>query len=136
MKPHEIVLWTLLFVFIFTGTGILLSNINTNYAEFTQFEDDSYSNVTSSMDQLANTTNDMRSIVLKGNTTSMTSLDTMIAGAYSAIRLITAPIEVIDGIFKVLTSALRLPPFIADFALVAIIVTIIFSIIYLIFRAA
>jgi len=121
-------------VFIVGGSLIFGDTINT-YGLNTTTEDAGFNNVYDTINETYDISMDMKSSTLDAETEgSDESWESLVKGAYGAVRLVRNSFILSDDMLHAVSKHLGVPEFIVDAAIIAILILIIFAIIYLVFR--
>lgn len=137
MELDKFIIGLLVFTAIIVGGTLIIGNLNENYAFVgTNISTDDFGDVYDTTDEIYNLSSDMKASVLGGEVTEGTTEDSMFKGIYKALRFITSSFKLVGDIINAMASKLGIPSFFVVLALAALAISIIFSIIYIIFRIA
>jgi hypothetical protein len=133
MRLDNFIIGILIFAFI-TAAGILVfGNVIDNY-DLNATTDD-FTDVYNPINELYNTSQDIKTSVLENDITSGASAwESMATGSYNAIRLISQTFSMFGDILDAIVNKIGIPPMVIVFAVTGLLVAILFAIIYLIFR--
>lgn len=137
----------LLAVFVVGGT-MMLNDINENYGaeaaaeggfpdgyEAVNLSDDDFGGVYDKIDEIYGITNDAKNHTLYDDIEGGSdSWESMTKGSYSALRLVSGTVPLFFNITTTVATKIGVPPFLVNVAYIAFLITIIFGIIYMIFR--
>lgn len=137
MELDKFIIGLLVFTAIVVGGSLIIGNLNDNY-EFagTNISTDDFGEVYDTTDQIYNMSGDMKGAVLGGEVTEGTTEDSMFKGVYKALRFIPTSFALVGDIINATANKLGIPGFFVVLALAALSISIIFSIIYILFRIA
>ena len=135
MEIDKFIIGLLVFTAIVVGGTLIIGNLNTNYAfAGANISTDDFSDVYDTTDEIYNMSNDMKGSVLGGEVTEGTTEDSMFKGVYKALRFVLASFKLVGDIINATATKLGIPKFFVVLALAALAISIIFSIIYILFR--
>lgn len=135
MRFDQILIGFLLFAFFVIGGTLIITDINSNYDDV-NISDDKFAGVYDKVDEVYGIQQDAQEDTLGGEIegASDETFESMTKGSYSAIRLMTGTIPLFTNITNTIATELGIPPFIPKIATIAFMITLIFGLIYLIFR--
>ena len=136
MGLDKFVVSTMVFlVLIFAGT-LIISDLNLNYDDVNIDVEQYAGNITSiaTSNESYDTTNSMQNKILGGQVDDTDTADSMFAGGFSAITLVTNPLKVANNVIQSVGVALGINPIFLKFAILALTTLVTFWIIFLIFR--
>ena len=124
----------ILTLFVVGGT-MMLNDMNTLYAdEGVNLSDDDFTEVYDTMDDMYDITNNAKDDTLGGEVEEDESWSSMTKGAYSAVRLVSGSFKLFTDITNAIARKLGIPEFIITIAFIAFSISIIFGLVYMIFR--
>jgi len=135
VRFDQILIGFLLFAFFVIGGTLIITDINSNYDDV-NISDDKFAGVYDKVDEVYGIQQDAQEDTLGGEIegASDETFESMTKGSYSAIRLMTGTIPLFTNITNTIATELGIPPFIPKIATIAFMITLIFGLIYLIFR--
>lgn len=137
MEIDKFIIGLLVFTAIVVGGALMIGDFNTNYAfAGTNISTSDFGEVYDTTDEVYNLSNDMKESVLGGDVTEGTTEDSMFKGVYKALRFIPTSFQLVGDIINATATKIGIPPFFVVLALAALAISIIFSIIYILFRIA
>lgn len=132
-RLDSFVISVILFTFLMTSFTLIWNNTTDNYN--VTITDDKFSSVYDVSSDMYNYSQDINKKMLEGEIEGGDeSWESSVKNSYSAIRLIKDSFTIVHEIFKEVGKTLGVPPFVVGIAITLLTVSIIFSIIYLIFR--
>lgn len=135
MQLNKYLVSLVVFSVIITAGLLILPNMNANYGnQGVNMSDEEFSNITNTLDTMYSTSQQMKNDTLGGEAEETETWESMVKGAYSAIRLIKDSFTLVSDIAAAIASTLGIPEFFVDAALVILTILVIFALIYLIFR--
>lgn len=135
MELDKFIIGLLVFTAVVVGGALIIGNLNDNYAfAGTNISTNDFNEVYDTTDAIYNLSSDMKGAVLGGEVIEGTTEDSMFKGIYKAIRFITGSFKLVGDIINATATKLGIPSFFVVLALAALSISIIFSIIYIIFR--
>lgn len=137
MKLDQFLIALVIFGVIILAGVFTVGNLEDNYN--VSMSDDKLGNISSQATTiLASTYNisqGQKDQVMGGEVSTEDSWSSMIKGGYSALRLITGSFSLVGNTIYAIASALNVPTFFITALLTILTIAIIFSIIYIVFRA-
>jgi len=134
MRFDYILIGFLLFGLFIIGGAMMITDINKNY-DLENVSDDKFKGVYDKVDEVYGIQQDAEEKTLgaeiEGGDESWQSMTT---GSYSSVRLMTGTFPLFINITYTIADELSIPPFIPKVAILAFFITIIFGVVYLIFR--
>lgn len=117
------------------GGAMILNDLNNSYSDQNiNLSDDDFGDVYNTIDEMYDVAENSKDDALGGDITEEESWSSMTKGSYSAIRLITGSFKLFTDITNAIASKLGIPQFITQAAFIAFSITIVFGLIYMIFR--
>lgn len=142
MRLDKFVISILIFSLMVMSSLLIIADINTNYADAgVNISTEKFGNV--SIYNLSSDFNDMgqnlKDKTIDGKEIDESdAVDSLFTGAYSAIKLVVSSIEMVMDLFTAIAMEIGLSEgaasLLSGFLLAALMIIIVFSIIYLIFR--
>jgi len=124
----------LISAFIIGGT-MIMADLNSSYEdEGVNLSDDDFGDVYNTIDDMYGVASGAKEDTLGGEISEDTSWESMTKGSYSAIRLVTGSFKLFTDIANAIAAKLNIPQFLVQIAFIAFSLTIIFGLIYMIFR--
>ena len=135
MQLQKYLVALVVFSVVLTAGLLIIPDMNENYADAgVNMSVDDFSNITSTLDVMYNTTQEMKEDTLGGEADDTETWESMVKGAYSAVRLISNSFTLVADISAAIASVMGIPRFIVDALITIITLMVIFALIYLIFR--
>jgi len=118
------------------GGAMMIADMNSQYAfANVSVDNSSFKSVYNATDQIylisQQATNQTLKSEIEGGSTT---IDSMIKGAYTALRLVGSTFSLFTGMAYAVASTLGIPPTIVTIAFTIFIISIIFTLIYMLFR--
>lgn len=132
MKLDQLMLGLLIFGVFVAGAVFVVQDLNASYN--LTMQTDEFNSTYNQINSLYNTSRDMEDQVINADISTTTSWESMMKGSYSAVRLVTAPVALISAIIDDLSKTLGVPAFIVTFLTTALLISVIWAIIYIIMR--
>ena len=124
----------ILTLFIVGGTAMMV-DLNTNYEEAgVNISTEKYGSVYNSTDEMFGIAEDGDDKLFQGDISETDSWESMTKGSYSAVRLVKGSFSLFNNIASAIAIKMGIPTFIVNIAYIAFFLTVIFSVIYMIFR--
>jgi len=124
----------LLTLFVIGGT-LMIVDLNESYEDAgVNLSTERYGVIYNSTDDLFGIAEDSDENMFQGDISETDSWESMTKGSYSTIRLITGSYGLFKGITTAVALEVGMHPLIVRIAYIAFVLTIVFSVIYLIFR--
>jgi len=134
VKLDKFILSVLVFSVIITGGLLIVANEFDTY-DVDSNVSDSFGDVYDTIDETYNLSQDMKEQTLEGDIESgSSSWESMATDSYSALRLITTSFTLVGDILDAIAREMGIPSFFVKAGMTALAISIIFSLIYLIFR--
>jgi|TARA_Y100000034_G_C6770829_1_gene343881 phospholipid N-methyltransferase len=136
MGLDKFVMGVIVFLVIIVAGTLIISDINTNYDDVNIDIDEYIGNITEEANSNAiyNTSGNMNEQLFENDIEGTDTADSMFKGGFSAITLISSPVRITNKIIQSIGNALGINKIILQYAFSAIIVMVIFWVIFLIFR--
>jgi len=124
----------ILTLFIVGGTAMMV-DLNTNYEEAgVNISTEKYGSVYNSTDEMFGIAEDGDDKLFQGDISETDSWESMTKGSYSTVRLVSGSYALFKGVTTTVAEEIGVPPIIVRVAYIAFVLTIVFSIVYMIFR--
>ena len=137
MEIDKFIIGILVFTAIIIGGSLIIGNLNDNYAfAGTNISTSDFGGVYDTTEEVYNMSTEMKTAVLGGEVTEGTTEDSMFKGVYKALRFIPKSFQLVGDIINATATKIGIPQFFVVLALAALAISIIFSIIYILFRIA
>ncbi len=135
IRFDQILIGFLLFAFIMITGSLMITDMNDNYDDV-NMSDDKFGGVYEKVDEVYGIQQDAQDDTLGGEIEQADdeTFESMIKGSYSAVRLMTGTIPLFANITGTVASELGVPAFVPKIAIIAFMITLIFGLIFLIFR--
>ena len=137
MRLDQFILAVLSFCFAMTCSIMLYGNIIENYTLNTTIDAEgaNFSSVYQKVDEIYDTSQDVKEEALGTEIVGgATAWDSMITGGYKAIKLVYNSFDIVGDIIDAVIRELGLPPFVGTYAVMALLFTLLFSVMFMIFR--
>lgn len=135
MDLDKFIIGLLVFTAIIIGGSFIIGDLNNNYAfAGTNISTNQFGSVYDTTNQIYNLSMDMKQDVLGSTVSSGTTQDDMFNGVYKAMRLIPQAFSLVGDIINAIALNVGIPSFFIGLGLAALSISIIFAIIYIIFR--
>ena len=132
---------SLLLVGAIIVTGVaMVSDADSNYDQFnlTADENTTYATVYGLSNQIVNESytisQDVKDQTLGGEVSTTDTAESMLRGGFSAVRLIKNSFSLIGNMFTFVAKEVGVPAYFISLALTVIVISIVFALIYLIFK--
>lgn len=138
MELDKFLIGLLVFVAIVVGGVLIISNINENYDGIMQnnISTNEFGDVYNAADEIYNLSQDMSEDVLGGEVDEDDTADSMFKGGYASLKLLSGSFGIVGDIINAIALTLGIGAFWVGLAMTALTISIIFGMIYLIFRVA
>lgn len=133
MKLDKYLLAILAFMVLVVGSIFIISDMVGNYG----LSDPSgeFDSVYTNMGEMYNLSKDVKDATLKADIEGADqSWDSMVKGGYSSVRLLKNSFKIVGDMIETLAIKLGVPAFFVMAALTALMIMVVFGIVYLIFR--
>jgi hypothetical protein len=137
MRFDYLLIAFLMVSFIAIAGSMMISDMNTSYADMGIINSSN-----DSFNQVYNATNNIKAISDQAYNTTLkaeieggsTSIDSMLRGSYSTLRLIGATFGLYQSIVLALASVFGIPTFAINIAITIFTISVVFSLVYMLFR--
>lgn len=138
MELDKFLIGILVFTALIVGGTLIIGNFNENYDDVMQdnISTDDFTGVYDTTDKIYNLSQDMKGSILGGEVDEDDTADSMFKGGYKTIRFIQVSFSLVGDIIGAIATKMGIPSFFITLALAALTISIIFGILYLIFRVA
>jgi hypothetical protein len=138
MELDKFLIGILVFTAVVVGGTLIIGNFNTNYDDVMQdsINTTDFGDVYDSTDEIYNLSQDMKDSMLGGEVDEDDTSDSMFKGGYKTIRFIQSSFGLVGDIVNAIAVRIGIPSFFITLALAALTISIIFGLIYIIFRIA
>jgi len=119
-------------LFVFGGSMMIADHIR-NYNDVNMSTED-FDGTFDYIDEVFDITEDSKDVTLEGDTSDTDSWESMTKGSYSAVRLVKGSFGLFNNISFTVANKLQIPPVFTKVAFIAFSISIVFSIVYMIFR--
>jgi hypothetical protein len=135
MEPDKYLLGLLVFVVVLIGGVWLIGDYNSNYGYTgNTMSTDDFEEINTATQQLYGDSQEMKDNLVGGEVDQQNTLDSMYLGAYRSLRLVTGSFSIVGNIINTVAIKVGIPaPFVA-IAFTALIIAVVFGILYIIFR--
>jgi hypothetical protein len=131
---HILISFLIISLFVIGGT-MMINDMDTKYEdENLNLSDDKFAGVYDKVDEVYGITDDAKDKTLEGDISETDSWESMTKGSYSAVRLVGGTAPMFMNITSVVAQEVGVPPFLVKISYVAFIISIIFGVVYMIFR--
>ena len=129
-----LVAFLILTLFIIGGTFMMV-DLNNSYAEAgVNLSTEKYGAVYNTTEDMFGIAEDSDENMFQGDISEADSWESMTKGSYSTVRLITGTYELFKGVTTAVAEEVGVHPIIVRIAYIVFVLTIVFSVVYLIFR--
>lgn len=112
-----------------------MADYNSNYAYTgNQMSTDDFSDINNATQQLYDDSQSMKDSLIGGEVDQQNTLDSMYLGSYRSMRLVTGSFGIVGNIINTVAVKIGIPAPFITIAFTALVIAMIFGIIYLIFR--
>ena len=122
----------ILTLFIIGGT-LMMVDLNNSYDDV-NLSTEQYGGVYNTTEDMFGIAEDADAKTFQGDISEDASWESMTKGSYSSVRLITGTYGLFKGVTEAVAEEVGVHPVIVKIAYIAFVLTIIFSVVYLIFR--
>jgi len=138
MELDKFLIGLLVFTAIIVGGVLVIGNLNDNYSDVMDenINTSAFGDVYDTTDDIYNLSQDMKGAVLGGEVDEEATEDSMFKGVYTTLRFVQSSFGLVGDIVNAIASEIGIPSFFITLALAALAISIIFGIIYIIFRIA
>lgn len=135
MHLDKFVISVIIFLVIIVAGAMIVTDVNTNYDDVDMDIDQYLGNTSETAEGSAsyNYSREMQGHLINDEVDADTA-DSMFGGAFSAVRIITTPVSLVNDVLTQVTSEIGIPQIFVRYAFTAIAVLVIFAIIFIIFR--
>lgn len=138
MELDKFLLGVLVFTALIVGGVLIIGNFNENYDDVMQdnISTSDFTSVYDTTDEIYNLSQDMSDGILGGEVDEDDTSDSMFKGGYKTLRFIQSSFSLVGDIISAIATRMGIPSFFVTLALAALTISIIFGILYLVFRVA
>ncbi len=138
MEIDKFLLGLLVFTALVVGGTLIIADFNTNYGDVMRdnLSTSDFTDVYDTTDEIYNISQDMKDGIIGGEVDEDATEDSMFKGVYKTVRFIQNSFTLVGDIIGAVATKLGAPPFFITLALAAVTISIIFGLVYLIFRVA
>lgn len=135
MRFDHILIGFLLFALMMIGGSMMILDLNKNYDDV-NISDDKFGGVYDKIDEVYGIQQDAEADTLGADIdqTNDETWESMTKGSYSAVRMMTGTIPLFTNITNTMATELGVPPVVPKIATIAFLITLIFGLVYMIFR--
>ena len=134
LKIDSFIISILIFIFVITSAVLISQNNIDNYG--LNYTTEEFSEVYNKSNEMYEFSQDIKEKTLDAETEgSDQSWESLIKGSYSSVRLIGMSFTIVGDIVEAISATLGLPGYIIATFMTMVTVSLIFAIIYLIFKA-
>ncbi len=131
---HILIGFLIMSLFVIGGT-MMINDFDEKYEEENlNLSDDDFDGVYDKIDEVYGIGADAKDDTLEADIEDSDSWESMTKGSYSAVRLVSGAAPMFMNVTSVVSQKVGVPPFMVKIAYIAFIITIIFGIVYMIFR--
>ena len=135
MRFDKILFGFLIISLMVLGGVMMINDMDNKYSEENlTLSDEDFDGVYEKIDEVYGITSDAKDDTLGADIDETDSWESMTKGSYSAVRLVGGSVPMFMNITSVVAEKVGVPSFMVKIAYVAFVITIIFGIIYMIFR--
>lgn len=138
MELDKFLIGILVFTAIVVGGTLIIGNFNENYDDVMQdnISTNDFSDVYDTTNDIYDVSQDMKDGMLGGEVDEDDTADSMFKGGYKTLRFIQDSFGLVGDIISAIATKIGIPNFFVTLALAALTISIIFGILYLVFRVA
>ena len=135
MRFDHILIGFLLFALFMIGGSMMIVDLNKNYDDV-NISDDKFGGVYDKIDEVYGIQQAAEADTLGADIdqTNDETWESMTKGSYSAVRMMTGTIPLFTNITSTVATELGVPPIVPKIATIAFLITLIFGLVYMIFR--
>lgn len=136
MKPDKFIIGIAVISLFVLGGSFIFGDAIDQYDLSTTTEDAGFSSIYDNINSTYDIANDMRDDTFGAETQGTDqSWESLIKGAYSAVRLISNSFTLVNDMLNAVALWVGVPQFIVDITIIIILVAVVFSLIYMIFKS-
>lgn len=138
MELDKFLIGLLVFTALVVGGTLIIGNFNENYDDVMRenISTSDFGSVYDTTDEIYNISQDMKDGVLGGEVDADATEDSMFKGTYKTLRFIQGSFSLVGDIISAVALKLGIPGFFVTLGLTALAISIVFGLVYLIFRVA
>jgi len=130
MKLENWVVAFIVFSVFIIGGVMFITDINTNYGK--DMSTDEFTSVYNTSTEIYQISEGMKNDTFGADVSEEESYESMIKGSYSALRLVGGTFGIFNNIIQSIAATIPIPPFLIAAIILAMIVLVVFALIYLI----
>lgn len=134
MRFDYMLIGFLIFSLFVLGGVAMINDLDDSYEDTVNMTDEDFGEVYNTIDEMYDTTSSAKEKTLEGDISDSESWESMTKGSYSAVRLVTGSFKLFTDITNAIALKLSIPQFIIKIAFIIFTISIIFGIVYMIFR--
>lgn len=141
MRPDKMMIAVGIFIlFVVVGTGFLFAGRGEDgdgglFVTYnTSVDDAAFNNISQNIGGLYNTSSGMQDSLVDQEIQAATGWESMVTGGYQAFRLFGEMFGIVGGIVGSIVNIMGIPPIFQQIGMVIMLITVIFIIIYMVFR--
>jgi len=136
MQIDKYLIAILVFGILIVGANLVINDIQTSYN--TTITDDDFSTINAQANKILNDSytisESAKDKTFGGEVTEVTAWESMLTGAYSAISLVSGSFILVGDVLNSVARKVGIPPIFIAAAITLMVISVIFGLIYLIFR--
>lgn len=138
MELDKFLLGLLVFTAVVVGGTLIIGNFNENYNDVMKenISTSDFSSVYDTTDEIYNISQDMKDGIIGGEVDEDATEDSMFKGVYKTVRFVQNSFSLVGDIINAVATKMGIPSIFITLALAALTISIIFGLVYLIFRVA
>lgn len=138
MELDKFLIGILVFTAVVIGGTLIIGDLNENYDDVMQdnISTSDFTDVYDTTDAVYNISQDMKDGILGGEVDEDATEDSMFKGVYKTVRFVQSSFSLVGDIINAVATKLGIPSIFITLALAALTISIIFGLVYLIFRVA
>jgi hypothetical protein len=133
MRLENMIIAIMIFSVLVITAFLGIVDLNENYDDV-DMSTEHFSGVFNATEEVYNISQDMKEAVLGGEIDDDNTENSMFKGAYASIRFVRASFGIIGSIMEAVAIELGIPAYFLTLGLGALAISVIFAIVYLVFR--
>lgn len=135
MKLEAFILGLITFSFVIVVGTLFVQDLNTNYGDSgVNISTSKFNSTYNNIDSMYNVSQDMKNFTYGNELSTSNIVDSSYQGAYSAVRVMFGTFGLVSAIIYDISITLGIPSVLVVFAIVALTISVIFGLIYIILR--
>lgn len=134
MRLHEYILAALIISFVIVSGTLIIANVGDEYGVDTSSTTDKFGAVYDRINETYGIAEDINNDVLNSSIDGAAPWESMIIGSYAAVKLTKNSFELLGDMLSAVAKEMGVPAFVLQFAITALMIMILFAIIYLVMK--